>query len=76
MWALLVLTFGLAAGALESSNKTAAEERLVIARAKLMVSGTKKIEHTDNFEKSPRFIFQQKVSTKDFAKYLAENVLN
>lgn len=46
MWALLVLTFGLAAGALESSNKTAAEERLAIARAKLMVSGTKKIERT------------------------------
>lgn len=39
MWALLVLTFAVAVGAPEKvENQTAAEERLVIARGKLLVS--------------------------------------
>lgn len=39
MWALLVLTFAVAAGASEKVKKeTAAEEKLVIARGKLLVS--------------------------------------
>lgn len=39
MWAFLVLTFAVAAGASETvDNHTAAEEELLIARGKLLVS--------------------------------------
>lgn len=39
MWALLVLTFAVAVGASEkANNQTAADEKLVIARGKLLVS--------------------------------------
>lgn len=39
MWALLVLTFAVAVGASEEvKDQTAAEEKLVIARGKLLVS--------------------------------------
>lgn len=39
MWAFLVLTFAVAAGASETvDNRTAAEEKLLIARGKLLVS--------------------------------------
>lgn len=39
MWAFLVLTFAVAAGASETAdNRTAAEEKPLIARGKLLVS--------------------------------------
>lgn len=39
MWALLVLTVAVAAAASETAdNQTAAEEKLVVARGKLLVS--------------------------------------
>lgn len=38
MWAYLVLTLALAVRASETTNNTAAEEELVIARGKLLVS--------------------------------------
>lgn len=43
MWALLVLTFAVAVSASEKAeNQTATEEKLVIARGKLVVSTTGK----------------------------------
>lgn len=38
MWALLVLTLALVVSASEKTNDTAVEEKLAIARGKLMVS--------------------------------------
>lgn len=42
MWAFLVLTLALAVRASDSNNDTAVEEKLVIARGKLLVSTDKK----------------------------------
>lgn len=39
MWAVLVLTLAVVAGASDPTNESAVEEKPVIARAKLMVSG-------------------------------------
>lgn len=44
MWAVLVLTLAVVAGASDPTNESSVEEKPVIARAKLMVSGERDAE--------------------------------
>lgn len=50
MWALLVLTLALVVGASEKTNDTAVEEKLVIARGKLLVSTDGSVCSMDNIK--------------------------
>lgn len=55
MWALWVLTFAFAVGTSEKvENQTAAEEKLVIARGKLLVSTGEQKEGSFNLMKVTR----------------------
>lgn len=51
MWALLVLALAVSVGASETNNDTAVEEKPVIARAKLMVSGGRNPSNVGSFGK-------------------------
>lgn len=48
MWAFLVLTLALSVRASDSTNDTAAEEELVIARGKLLVSTNRNMDNMDD----------------------------
>lgn len=48
MWAFLVLTLALSVRASDSTNDTAAEEELVIARGKLLVSADRNMDNMDD----------------------------
>lgn len=49
MWALLVLALALAVGPSDTNNDTAADEKLVIARGKLLVSTSENPFALDTF---------------------------
>lgn len=56
MRALLVLTLALVVNASEKTNDTSADEKLVIARGKLLVSTDGSMFNMDNIKISSRYI--------------------